>query len=97
MLRRLTIEKQRALKAAIEDSNKNNAWVIGLDFKLVFAAANLLKGGSNVRLQLQLLRVYLPGYLVTFAGSANGFSYAFVLGYLSGTMVIALYHAERGL
>jgi hypothetical protein len=51
----------------------------------------------NVGLQLQLLRVYLPGYFMTFAGSANGFTYAFVRGYLSGTMVIALYHAERGL
>jgi hypothetical protein len=33
---------------------------------------------------------------VTFAGSVIGFIYAFVLGYLSGRTVIALYHRLAG-
>jgi ABC-type phosphate/phosphonate transport system permease subunit len=55
-----------------------------------------VKGGSNVGLHLQLLRLYLPTYSVTFAGSVIGFIYAFVLGYLSGRTVIALYHRLAG-
>ena len=92
----LTIEEQKAVKAAIEDSNEK-AWAIGLGLTLafgLFAATNFLiiKGGTHVGLHLQLLRVYLPGYSVTFAGSVIGFIYAFVLGYLSGRTLIALYH-----
>jgi hypothetical protein len=92
----LTLEEQRTLKAAVEDSVEK-AWAIGLGLTLaigLFAATNflVLKGGSHVGSHLQLLRVYLPGYSVTFAGSMIGFIYAFVLGYLSGRTVIALYH-----
>ena len=100
MPERLTIEEQRALKAAVEESNEK-AWAIGLGLTLafgLFAATNvlLIKGGTHVGLHLQLLHVYLPGYSVTFAGSVIGFIYAFVLGYLSGRTVIALYHRVAG-
>jgi hypothetical protein len=100
MPERLTVEEQRALKAAVEDSNEK-AWAIGLGLTLaigLFAATNflILKGGSHVGLHLQLLRVYLPGYSVTYTGSVVGFIYAFVLGYLSGRTVIALYHRLAG-
>src|SRR5262245_21533594 len=96
MTEHLTVEEQRALKAAVEVSNEK-AWAIGLGLTLavgLFAATNflILKGGNHVGLHLQLLRVYMPGYSVTFAGSVIGFIYAFVLGYLSGRTVIALYH-----
>jgi hypothetical protein len=96
----LTLEEQRTLKAAVEDSNEK-AWAIGLGLTLaigLFTATNflLLKGGSHVGSHLQLLHVYLPGYSVTFAGSVIGFIYAFVLGYLSGRTVIALYHRLAG-
>jgi hypothetical protein len=99
MPERLTIEEQRALNAAIEDSNEK-AWAIGFGLTLafgLFAATNVIipMDGSNVGLHLQLLRVYLPGYSVTFAGSVIGIIYAFVLGYLSGR-VIALYHRLAG-
>ena len=92
--------EQRTLKAAVEDSNEK-AWAIGLGLTLafgLFAVTNflLLKGGSHVGSHLQLLGVYLPGYSVTFAGSVIGFIYAFVLGYLSGRTVIALYHRLAG-
>ena len=64
----------------------------------LFATTNvlILKGGSNVELHQQLLRVYLPDYSVTFAGSVIPLIYAFVLGYLSGRTVIALYHRLAG-
>ena len=96
----LTIEEQRTLKAAVEDSNEK-AWAIGFGLTLafgLFAATNflLIKGGTNVGSHLQLLRVYLPGYSVTFTGSVIGFIYAFVLGYLSGRTVLALYHRLAG-
>ena len=95
-MERLTIEEQRALEAAVEDSNEK-AWAIGLGLTVacgLFAATNvlILKGGAHVGSHLQLLRVYLPGYSVTFGGSVIGFIYAFVLGYLSGRTVTALYH-----
>ncbi len=96
----LTIEEQRTVKAAVDNSN-GKAWAIGLGLTLafgLFAATNFLiiKGGTNVGSHLQLLHVYLPGYSVTFAGSVIGFVYAFVLGYLSGRTVIALYHRLAG-
>ena len=96
MSEHLTVEEQRALREAVETSNEK-AWAIGLGFTLafgLFVATNFLivKGGNNVGSHLQLLRVYFPGYSVTFAGSVIGFIYAFVLGYLSGRSVIALYH-----
>lgn len=100
MPERLTIEEQRALKEAVEVSNEK-AWAIGLGLTLavgLFVATNvlILKGGNNVGSHLQLLRVYFPGYSVTFAGSVIGFIYSFVLGYLSGRTVIALYHRLAG-
>jgi hypothetical protein len=92
---RLTPQEQQALAAVIEDSNAK-AWAIGLGLTLaigLFVATNVLvlKGGPNVGSHLQLLRVYFPGYSVTFTGSIIGSVYAFVLGYLSGRTVIALY------
>jgi hypothetical protein len=96
MPERLTIEEQRALENVVQVSNEK-AWAIGLGLTLalgLFAATNVLvvKGGAHVGSHLQLLRVYLPGYSVTFGGSVIGFIYVFVLGYLSGRTVIALYH-----
>jgi hypothetical protein len=93
---RLTVEEQHALKAVIQDANEK-AWAIGLGLLLgigLFAATNVLvfRGGSSVGTHLQLLRVYFPGYTVTFAGSLIGFIYAFVLGYLSGRTVVLLYY-----
>ena len=92
---RLTSQEQQVLTAVVEDSNAK-AWAIGLGLTLaigLFVATNVLvlKGGPNVGSNLQLLSVYFPGYSVTFAGSVLGAVYAFVLGYLSGRTVIALY------
>lgn len=60
----------------------------------LFLATNILvvKGGPQVGQHLSLLRVYFPGYRVTFAGSLVGFVYAFVLGYALGRLVGMVYN-----
>lgn len=60
----------------------------------LFLATNILvvKGGPQVGQHLSLLRVYFPGYRVTFAGSLIGFVYAFVLGYALGRLVGLVYN-----
>ena len=77
MPERLTVEEQHALEAIVNDSNEK-AWAIGLALTLafgLFAATNVLifKGGAHVGSHLELLRVYFPGYSVTFGGSVIGF------------------------
>ena len=60
---------------------------------LFFATVLLLvRGGSNVGAHLSLLRVYFPGYSVTWLGSLIGFVYAFVGGYALGRTVAAIYN-----
>ncbi len=52
----------------------------------------VLKGGKNVGAHLGLLANFFPGYRVTFLGSIVGFCYAFVLGFLTGGMIGAVYN-----
>jgi hypothetical protein len=61
----------------------------------IFAATNflVLKGGPHVGAHLQLLNQFFPGYKVTMLGSLVGAGYAFVLGYISGWIVAAVYNA----
>lgn len=60
----------------------------------LFLATNflVLKGGKNVGAHLGLLANFFPGYRVTFLGSIVGFCYAFVLGFLTGGMIGAVYN-----
>ncbi|MBL8980000.1 MAG: hypothetical protein SF070_01750 [Gemmatimonadota bacterium] len=60
----------------------------------LFLATNILvlKGGPEVGKHLGLLRVFFPGYSVTFVGSIIGFIYAFVLGYALGRVVGTVYN-----
>ena len=55
-------------------------------------AVLLVQGGTNVGAHLGLLRVYFPGYSVTWPGSVIGFVYAFVVGYALGRSVAAIYN-----
>ena len=55
-------------------------------------AVLLVRGGANVGSHLALLRVYFPGYSVTWLGSLIGFVYAFVAGYAFGRSVAAIYN-----
>jgi hypothetical protein len=93
---RLTVEERRVLTNTIREVNEK-AWAIAIGLVLaigLFVATNVLvlKAGSNVGFHLGLLRVYFPGYSVTFVGSLIGFVYAFVVGYLVTRTVVTLYH-----
>lgn len=77
------------------------AWGIALGLLLgsgLFFATNLLvmRGGPNMGQHLSLLRVYFPGYSVSFIGSLIGFVYAFVLGYALGRVVGTIYNRLVG-
>ena len=60
----------------------------------IFLATNILvlKGGPNVGSHLQLLSQYFPGYRVTLGGSFLGALYGFVVGYINGWMIAAVYN-----
>ena len=74
-------------------------WAVGMiSGGGLFVATNvlLLRGGENIGSHLSLLRVYFPGYRVTFPGSIIGFVYAFVLGYAIGRLIGAVYNRLVG-
>jgi len=52
----------------------------------------VIKGGPNPGPHLALLRIYFPGYRVTFPGAMVGFVYGFVLGYALGRLIGAMYN-----
>ncbi len=84
------------LESAIRRLNAR-AWGIAVGLLLgggLFMATNLLvmEGGPNVGWHLSLLRVYFPGYSVTFIGSLIGFVYAFVIGYGLGRLIGTVYN-----
>ena len=96
MSEHLTVEDQRILTKTIHDVNEK-AWAIALGLVLavgLFVATNwlVLNSGGDAGSHLRLLRVYFPGYTVTFVGSFVGFVYAFVLGYFIGRTVVILYY-----
>jgi hypothetical protein len=73
------------------------AWGIAfgllLGFGLFFATIILVvKGGPRTGQHLQLLRVFLPGYTVSFVGSLIGFVYMFVIGYALGRLIGSAYN-----
>jgi len=52
----------------------------------------VLKGGPHVGAHLGMLSNFFPGYRVTFLGSMIGFCYAFVVGWLIGVVLGAVYN-----
>lgn len=89
-------EELESVNQAIMRLN-GRAWGIAMGLLLgggLFVATNflVLKGGANVGQHLQLLRVFFPGYSVTFVGSLIGFIYAFVLGYALGRLIGSVYN-----
>lgn len=52
----------------------------------------VLRGGPNPGRHLVLLRVFFPGYSVTWAGACIGFIYAFVIGYGLGRIIGSVYN-----
>jgi hypothetical protein len=96
MSERLTPEEQQTLTKTFLAVNEQG-WGISLGLLLgvgLLVATNVLvlKGGEHVGWHLRLLRVYFPGYSVTFAGSLIGFVYAFVVGYGIGRTVVTIYN-----
>lgn len=94
-------EQDAELKSTMLRLN-GRAWGIAFGLLLglgIFIATNVLvlKGGPRVGQHLSLLRVFLPGYKVSFLGSMIGFIYAFVFGYALGRMVGAVYNSLVGL
>jgi len=56
----------------------------------------VLRGGPNAGQHLGLLRVFFPGYQVSFVGAIIGFIYAFVVGYALGRLVGGVYNRLVG-
>jgi hypothetical protein len=88
--------EERELQAALLRLNAR-AWGIAMGLLLgggLFIATNILviKGGPNVGKHLSLLSNFLPGYRVTFIGSVLGFIYLFVVGYILGRLIGAVYN-----
>ena len=52
----------------------------------------VLKGGRHVGAHLGLLSNFFPGYRVTFFGSIIGFCYMFVVGFVAGIVLGAVYN-----
>jgi len=52
----------------------------------------VIRGGPRVGQHLQLIRVFFPGYSVTWLGAFVGFIYAFVLGYGLGRIIGSVYN-----
>ena len=89
-------QTDESLRQAVARLNAR-AWGIAfgllLGFGLFFATIILvLKGGPNQGQHLRLLRVFLPGYSVSFAGSIIGFVYMFVFGYALGRLIGSMYN-----
>jgi hypothetical protein len=73
------------------------AWGISAGLLLgggLFLATILLiiRGGPNLGQHLSLLRVFFPGYSVTWPGAFIGFIYAFVVGYGLGRIIGSVYN-----
>jgi hypothetical protein len=90
-------EQEEELQSTLLRLN-GRAWGIAFGMLLglgIFIATNVLvlKGGPRVGQHLNLLRVFLPGYKVSFLGSLIGFIYAFVFGYALGRLVGAVYNS----
>ncbi len=96
MSERLTPVEERVLRKTLARANEQG-W--GIAFGLVcgiglfFATIVLVIGdGPNRGAHLGLLRVYFPGYSVTWVGALAGFVYAFVGGYAIGRTVATIYN-----
>lgn len=95
-----TNDESRQLRSALARVNAR-AWGIAIGLMLgggLFLATVilLLQGGENVGQHLNLLRVYLPGYRVSGAGTLIGFVYGFVIGYGLGRVIGLVYNRLAG-
>jgi tetrahydromethanopterin S-methyltransferase subunit G len=98
MAERPTPEEERALlHAAARASEQGWGIAIGMLVGLVLLLATVVlvaKGGPHPGAHLELLRIYFPGYRVTWGGAFIGFVYGFVVGYAVGRTTATLYNRQ---
>ena len=92
----LTRQEERALRIALARAHEQG-WGIAiglvLGLGLLLATSVLVaKGGPHPGAHLDLLRIYFPGYRVTWVGAWIGFVYAFVVGYAMGRTIATIYN-----
>jgi hypothetical protein len=96
MAEQLTREEEEALRRTVLTASEQGWGIaIGLLFGVgLFLAtiALVIKGGPNPGPHLGLLRIYFPGYSVSWIGSGIGFVYAFIAGYAIGRTVATVYN-----
>jgi hypothetical protein len=92
----LTPQELQALRrSAMRASEQGWGIAVGLllGFGLLVATLFLvIRGGPNPGPHLGLLRIYFPGFSVTWFGGLIGFVYAFVIGYAIGRTVATIYN-----
>jgi hypothetical protein len=89
------IDEEALVREVIRLSRNVLGLTLGILFAIgIFLATNILviKGGPDVGSHLQLLNQYFPGYRVTFGGSFLGAAYGFVVGYVNGWIIAAVYN-----
>lgn len=92
----MTASNSSTVKASLMRLNAR-AWGISTGLLLgggLFLATVFLviRGGPMVGQHLSMLRVFFPGYSVTWIGAFVGFIYAFVLGYGLGRIIGSVYN-----
>jgi|SRR5690606_8589280 len=88
-------EEQLIKHAVVRLNGHVLGFVLGTIGALALFTATIwlvLKGGEVVGPHLGLLDNFLPGYSVTVVGSFVGAAYAFVIGYIGGYIVSAIYN-----
>ena len=96
MAERLTSQEERALRYVLARASEQGWGIaIGLLLGLGLLLATIVlvaKGGPDPGPHLALLRIYFPGYQVTWVGAWIGFVYAFVVGYTMGRTIATIYN-----
>lgn len=92
----MTASNSSTVQASLMRLNAR-AWGISTGMLLggaLFVATVFLvvRGGPNVGQHLSLLRVFFPGYSVTWLGAFIGFIYGFVVGYGLGRIIGSVYN-----
>lgn len=94
---RLTVseEEEQIRRSVVRLNGHILGFILGLIGALIiFIATNwlVLKGGQVVGPHMGLLDQFLIGYSVSFVGSLIGALYVFVIGYVSGLFIAAIYN-----